>query len=445
MRLLLLISALMVVAFAFGGGGVRYGLANLVIQLSALAILAFHGGAFLEFWKRSPLALRGLIGLSLLLPILHLIPLPDALWTMLPGRDLVAQSRGLIDAQGWSPASVDPARTLVALSGLIVPLVIVNVGWSIPQRRLMTVGWVAVATGLVCVALGAVQIMSGGTDGILYSERPPSSILYGTFANRNSTGVYLVGTLALASLLPLPLARPHPSAPMVRIGMCALLVLGIVLTQSRTSLVLAAIPLGLGGLRALASWRAASRSQRITGPNRANVAMFAALVLGVVAVGGMLSYAPGRLGDTLERFEAKGDPRSYIWDDAAYSVERFWPVGAGMGTFDEVFQVDEALENLTVRRAGRAHNDYIEVAIEAGIPGLVVIAGWLVLVGWLSWQAGRSQFRWAGWAGSAILLAAALQSITDYPLRNQSMLALAGFALLLLARVATDRGEGERR
>jgi O-antigen ligase len=232
---------------------------------------------------------------------------------------------------------------------------------------------------------------------------------------------------------------------MVRIGMCALLVLGIVLTQSRTSLVLAAIPLGLGGLRALASWRAASRSQRITGPNRANVAMFAALVLGVVAVGGMLSYAPGRLGDTLERFEAKGDPRSYIWDDAAYSVERFWPVGAGMGTFDEVFQVDEALENLTVRRAGRAHNDYIEVAIEAGIPGLVVIAGWLVLVGWLSWQAGRSQFRWAGWAGSAILLAAALQSITDYPLRNQSMLALAGFALLLLARVATDRGEGERR
>jgi hypothetical protein len=31
------------------------------------------------------------------------------------------------------------------------------------------------------------------------------------------------------------------------------------------------------------------------------------------------------------------------------------------------------------------------------------------------------------------------QSITDYPLRNQTILAFAGFALLLLARIATDR------
>lgn len=31
------------------------------------------------------------------------------------------------------------------------------------------------------------------------------------------------------------------------------------------------------------------------------------------------------------------------------------------------------------------------------------------------------------------------QSITDYPLRNQAMLAFAGFALLLLARGAVER------
>jgi hypothetical protein len=31
------------------------------------------------------------------------------------------------------------------------------------------------------------------------------------------------------------------------------------------------------------------------------------------------------------------------------------------------------------------------------------------------------------------------QSITDYPLRNQTMLALAAFALLLLTRIATGR------
>ena len=44
----------------------------------------------------------------------------------------------------------------------------------------------------------------------------------------------------------------------------------------------------------------------------------------------------------------------------------------------------------------------------------------------------------------SISTSARAQSITDYPLRNQSILAFAGFALLLLARAATER-EGERR
>ncbi|MEO0698675.1 MAG: hypothetical protein AAFY81_03040, partial [Pseudomonadota bacterium] len=94
----------------------------------------------------------------------------------------------------------------------------------------------------------------------------------------------------------------------------------------------------------------------------------------------------------------------------------------------------EALENITSRRAGRAHNDYIEVAIEAGLPGLLVIAGWLCTLAWLSWKARSSPQRWIAWSGSAILLAIALQSITDYPLRNQTMLAVGAFALLLLGR-----------
>ncbi len=153
-----------------------------------------------------------------------------------------------------------------------------------------------------------------------------------------------------------------------------------------------------------------------------------------------MATAPGQIGATLERFEAKDDPRRFIWDDATYSVSRYWPAGAGMGTFDEVFQLDESLENLTKRRAGRAHNDYIELAIEAGPLGLALAGAWVLLVGGLSWQARRSSQRWTAWAGSTFLLAIALQSITDYPLRNQTMLAMAGFALLLLARVAAEGG-----
>ncbi len=433
-RPLLAICALLVVAFVFGGGGVRYGLANLLVQITALGILAFHRDAFLTFWKNSPLPLRILTALSLLLPALFLIPLPQAVWGGLPGRDLVAQSLEAIGSGGWRPASVDPARTLVALTGLIVPLTVLAVGWTIPRRHLMTVGWLIVALGLACFALGVLQVLSGGNSAVIFAERGPTGLLYGTFANRNSTGVFLVGALTLAALLPLPLARPHPAGLPVRLGICALLLLAVVLTRSRTAFVLAAIPIALGLARAFWAWRGA---QSGGGSGRGSLAVFAGIALAVIAIGSVVAIAPGRIGETIERFEATDDARVYIWEDAAYSADRFWPVGAGMGTFDEVFQVDESLEFLTKRRAGRAHNDYLELAIEAGIPGLGIAAGWLLLVGWLSWKAGRSQFRWPAWGCGALLLAVALQSITDYPLRNQTMLAVAAFALLLLARVAS--------
>jgi len=434
LRSSLMICALLIVSFAFGGGGVRYGLANLLVQLVALAILAFHRRAFLVFWRNSPLALRLLTGVSLLLPALHLIPLPENVWSTLPGRDLVAQALGMIDASGWRPASLDPARTLVALTGLIVPLTVLTVGWTIPRRHLVTVGWVVVALGLACVALGALQVLSGGTSAVIYTERGPNELLYGPFANRNSTSLFLVAALTLAALLPLPLARPHPASVPVRLAICALLLLAVVLTRSRTGLVLAAIPIALGLVRAFWAWRGAEAKPRLRG---SSITVFGGIALALVTIGSVVAFAPGRIGDTLERFEATEDARVYIWEDAAYSADRYWPIGAGMGTFDEVFQVDESLEFLTKRRAGRAHNDYIELAIESGVPGLAIALGWLLLVGWLSWKAGRSQFRWPAWGCGAILLAIALQSITDYPLRNQTMLTVAAFALLLLARVAS--------
>jgi len=330
------------------------------------------------------------------------------------------------------------------LTALITPLAVLITGWTIPRDRLMLIGWLVVGLGLITALLGVVQIGGGTGDATVFGARKPGELLLGTFANRNSTGLWLGFTLALAALLPTP--RPHPALLVARLAACALLVVAIVLTRSRTALVLAALPLALGGLRAM-WWALNERRQRtLGGANPTRPLLLALGVLALLGVGtaALVIAAPGRIGETLERFEAKDDPRRFIWDDAAYSINRYWPAGAGMGTFDEVFQIDESLENLTQRRAGRAHNDYIELAIEAGPFGLLIAALWLVLVAWLSWRARRSPLRWAAWSGSAFLLAIALQSITDYPLRNQTMLAFAGFALLLLARVAADNGRVRR-
>lgn len=268
---------------------------------------------------------------------------------------------------------------------------------------------------------------------MIYPENPMPGVLFGSFANRNSTGLFLVACLALLMLL--PSLRPLPWFAGLRIGGILVLTIGVVLTGSRSAMVLGAVALVSGLLGWLHSREWAALRPRM-------------LVLGTAGVAAMglaaIAVLPGsRAGVSLDRFAQAGDARAFIWEDAAFSARRYWPVGAGMGAFDEVFQADESLENLTERRAGRAHNDYLEVAVEAGLPGLLVIAGGLALIGWHSFAARHRSQRRMAWAGSAVLLAVALQSLVDYPLRNQALLALAALALALLVRCSTGEERGQ--
>ncbi len=429
---------LLLTAFVFGGGGSRYGLANLTVQLCALVLLAAHPTSFARFWKDAPLGLRVLTAASVAMPLLQIVPLPPSWWGALPGRDLVGRSLELVDTSAWMTMSLDPRRTLLALTALIVPLAVLAAGWSLPRQRLVQLGWLVVGLGIVTTVIGALQASSGNPALYLFPARNVGDYMVGTFANRNSTALLLVFALTLVAVLPPP--RPHPLVLPVRIGLAVLLIAAIVLTQSRTGLVLAALPLGLWALHAILQ---AGRSRgRAHGPVRGKGAVLLGVATLALVVGGVATASIqtlGRVSETLARFEAKDNPRRYIWDDASYSVARYWPAGAGMGTFDEVFQVDESLENMTVRRAGRAHNDYIEIAIEAGLAGLILAAAWIIMLAWLAWLARRSPQRWTAWGGGTFLLAVVLQSITDYPLRSMTLLALSGFALLLLARGASDR------
>ena len=430
--------AVLIAAVIFGGGGSRYGLANLAVQLVAVGALAFHRNAFVDFWRNSPVMLKSLVGLSLLLPILFVIPLPSSVWTSLPGRELVAVSHELAGGIGWAAASVDPIRTLLALTALITPLAVLTIGWSTRRDQLITIGWVVVLLGLANMSIGIIQVLSNGATGLMYPENPMPGVLFGTFANRNTAGLFLVGCLALATFLPAP--KQFGSAALAaRMSICVLLVLAILLTRSRTAVVLAMLPLAAAGLQLIAARSTVSQNKALlSGRTMWAVLGTIALLIGAAATIGVA--APGRIGDVVERFQSeRTDARTYIWEDASYAADRYWPVGAGFGTFDDVFQIDESLENITQKRAGRAHNDYLEVVIEAGLPGILLVAGWLLLLGGLSWKARLSEDRWIAWSGSIALLAVALQSITDYPLRNHTLLAFSTFALVMLVRFGRPR------
>ena len=420
---------LLALTLVMGGGGVAYGLANLMVQLTALALIAGGREACLQFWREAPLVLKLLIAATLLLPIIMLVPMPIELWQDLPGRGLAGETLTLLGVNNWRAASLDPARTMVALTGLITPLALLAIGHTVARRRLVQLGWGVVALGIANFMLGVPQVLSEGQVALLYPENPMPGVLFGTFANRNSTGLFLVACLTLALLL--PSLSPERWFSGMRVALAFLLALAAILTGSRSAMALMAVPLVLAALRRLSQSpvRLPSRSTLWLG--------FGALAL--TAVTAFVVLPGSRAERAFDRFAQVEDARSYIWEDTTFAAQRYWPLGAGMGTFDEVFQADESLENLTERKPGRAHNDYLEVAVEAGLPGLLMIAGWLLLIFWLSIKARGSPDRWIAWSGSAILISIAAQSAVDYPLRNQAILAVAAFALLLLLRF------GERR
>lgn len=449
------VTALIVIACLFGGGGVAYGLANLVVQLAALFLLALNGNTVWQVFRRSPSLLAVPLFASLALPLLQLVPLPPSVWTELPGRGLMTEALATVGPQGWRPATVSTARTFVAFLGLIAPFTVIAVGLAARKSAIDLATQAFIAVGVVGVLLGAAQVLGGNGTAMLYPETTAPGVMTGFFANRNSTALFMVCCLLL--LCGRPAGKPLSARWIASFSAVLLLTVGVVLTQSRTGLVLLALPLGLALLKTIAGL--ADRKRGATSGNAGRGMLVAGLALATVLVGTAAVSAAlphSRLDTVLARFDKSGEQRPAIWEDARYSAQRFWPVGAGMGTFDEVFQVDESLENITPRRAGRAHNDYLEIAIEAGAAGFVLIGLWALWILWATWSAIGSavgpEQRWRALAGTGILMAIALQSLLDYPLRNQTMLCLAAFAIVLLAsarRAGAEEqapsGDGNRR
>ena len=431
------LQALLLLAVALGGGGVAYGLRNLAIQLAALALLWLGRDRLRPALASAPRGLLLLVALTVLLPLAQLLPLPPALWQDLPGREAAAIARALagLPADSWFPLSLDRGRTLTAFTALIAPLAILALGAGLPAAERVRLGRWLVVLALAALALGVVQLASANTSAMLFAVTERPDVLHGSFANRNSTA--LMCALALVLLAAMPFAG-RQSGTVLSVAAGGLLALGAILTQSRSGMALLAVALGFAACRAAAAWLAQRRHGLPPASRRAVLgAGLAALVLtaGIAAS----ALTGGRAADSLARLADPRTDRPAIWEDAVFAARTYWPAGSGMGTFDEVFQSHESLEHLSPRKAGRAHSDWLELAIEAGPAGPLLALTWL---GWAALAVLRAPRAWrwpALGAGTGAALIAA-QSLLDYPLRNQTLLcAAAVLAVLLLPLRSPDR------
>ena len=105
---------------------------------------------------------------------------------------------------------------------------------------------------------------------------------------------------------------------------------------------------------------------------------------------------------------------------------QYFPIGSGIGSFVEVYQVHEPASALVINYVNHAHNDWVEILLTTGLPGALLagLALWGYFKGaWSVVGRERSAGRDAQFArlGAVILGMLAFASLTDYPLRVPSL------------------------
>jgi O-antigen ligase len=126
--------------------------------------------------------------------------------------------------------------------------------------------------------------------------------------------------------------------------------------------------------------------------------------------------------------------RLEIWRASAPLARDMLPLGSGLGSFEHVFHLYEDVAETTRTYVNHAHNDYLELIIELGLPGGVLILaffGWWIAQLLLAWRSPHGdRFARAATIVSGAMLA---QSLVDYPLRTSAIATLFGLCLALLA------------
>lgn len=360
-----------------------------------------------------------------LLTAAHLVPLPYAWWSALPGRDIIIsidQVAGL--GQISRPLSMAPDATLNALYALSIPfavlLLAVQLNPQEHQRILVLLLALAALSGLFGV------LQAGGSTIAFYPEQTPTS---GLFANRNHQGALLALLIPMAAALGalgvsnrVGAAARVAAAPAITVIAIPLLLV----TGSRSALVVAAVGLVFG----LLIWSSGGGRQarplwlRLLPP-----AAVTAVVGGLVWLTAFASrdVAIERLGAT------ENELRWPVWQSIIDMLPHYMPWGTGIGSYAQAYQILEPDNLLRPTISNHAHNEFLEVAFTAGMPGLVLLGiafGVLLFALWRSFsiKAASDPAVIFSRLGSSIFVLLAIASASDYPTRTPILAAVLALA-----------------
>jgi hypothetical protein len=424
-------------ALAAAGGASRYNEdLQTVVRLAAILGIAMSLWPleFASLWSHRGFMIMVAAVYALL--AVQLVPLPPELWAALPGHALYAQ---IADAAGqvtWRPLSLTPDLTLNALFALL-PATAAGIGVCyLDFRSRVWLAYGIVAVAMMSAALGFLQANAGGEAFHFYRQSSADSPV-GLFANRNHQAALLACALPFIGAMAGIKVRDGfdgRKALGIALAVAIVLLFGLVSTGSRMGLLLAAI--GIGG--ALACFRASGhRLLPRRWPARFSVGGIGIVSVAVVGFAALRGGAIARLAAT----DSVSDTRAAMITPLLTTAHAFLPIGAGFGSFNAVYRQFEPASLLSTIYMNEAHDEVLQLAIEGGVPALLLLA--LFLFWWartgfrvvITTPAGRRRtFALAALTSTMILMAS---SLVDYPLRTPLLGALFVICCIEMARGAT--------
>lgn len=426
-------AALLGLALLLGGGSLLFPLTRLILEFVAAGVLAWYAArgwrAPVDRWSGAVLLL---LLAAVMLPLIQLVPLPPTVWATLPGReDAAAIMAAAGMAPRWMPISLQPDATRLAAAYLIVPIAVFVVTLHATAAQRVLHGWVIVAAALASALLGLLQ--AGGSEAFYLYDVGRFTAATGFFANKNHfADLLLIGMLLAAGLTATaPRLGLWSPSKLVAAGAIAILAVALPAANSRMGLLL--LPVAL----VPAIWLLLPPGH----PRRArDVALAAAGVAGLAA----LAMGSGVVTRLLNRFGGAPDVRFTTWPDVITAIGHYQPVGSGLGSFIRIFQRHESITTLKPTYVFHAHNDFMEIALEAGWVGVALLAVGVTL--WLvgAWRVLRH--RSARGAFTPMHVAAVFgigllvtHSLVDYPLRTLTLSSVLAFLAGCLAPAAQPR------
>ena len=418
---------------------------NMVLQLAGIAMIAWaalDGGS--EPRPPAVKQLLVLIAAAIAVIALQLIPLPASLWPHLGPRARIADGfRQLAMAVPAEPLSVTPAASLNSLLGIIPGLALICAMVGLKAYRPRSLAAALIAGTLASIALGALQVASPNGAEIspwyLYENTNPGKAV-GFFANADHLATLLVMTIPFLAAI-VAAARStgmqrYSAMIAIAAGLGLVVVVGIILNGS------------LAGYGLTVAVLASSTLIILPPGNRLRLwvaALSAVLALSAVTV---LETTPIGAGDLRAHATSAVNSRGEIFATTSQAVRDFMPLGSGLGSFQSVYQLYEQPGQVTPTFVIHAHDDYLEIALELGLAGILLVVlflAWWAVVARRAWiSAERGPFARAAAIASAAVL---VHSLVDFPLRTAAISACFAMCLGLLAdgRAAPPKEKAELR